>query len=536
MAFAGRARSIAGAALSVVMLAGSAALPAAAGTRDRLERIEQRRGRIAGELTKLGARSAGLSAAISGLDQQITAEEHSIAGLDAELAALGARIDEVDSRLDKAEDRVVVLADDLDRLREALVVRTDAFTERAVAAYKAGPVAYAESFFSSEDLGDLADDYAYYESALGVDAGELAEIDRLEQVAEARAELVADERAGIARDKATLEADRAAVEQVRSQRSEALRRLRALTQQKQQLLSDTDAEQDRLGLVDAQLARDSRRIEALLEARTALREARAEAASETRARAAADAQARAALEAAARAEAALEVALQRLEAAKARVAALERALAGAKARLAAALQAVDAAHRARDEALAEAARAEVVAARVSLRRLEAEAEAAARELRSARREVARARRAAASARREAVAPGAAAGGGRFLWPTQGGVSSPYGYRIHPIFGTRRLHTGVDIGGAYGAPVRSGDDGIVVFAGVMSGYGNAVVVDHGGGLATTYNHLSAISVSSGWEVSRGERLGSVGCTGYCTGPHLHFEVRVHGTPVNPMPYL
>nr|MBA3431050.1 M23 family metallopeptidase [Actinomycetota bacterium] len=96
--------------------------------------------------------------------------------------------------------------------------------------------------------------------------------------------------------------------------------------------------------------------------------------------------------------------------------------------------------------------------------------------------------------------------------------------------------GVDIGAPYGAPVIAADTGVVAFAGEMSGYGNAIVVEHGGGLATTYNHLSSFSVGGGQGVSRGEVIGAVGCTGYCTGPHLHFEVRVGGSPVDPMPYL
>jgi murein DD-endopeptidase MepM/ murein hydrolase activator NlpD len=128
------------------------------------------------------------------------------------------------------------------------------------------------------------------------------------------------------------------------------------------------------------------------------------------------------------------------------------------------------------------------------------------------------------------------GGGQLLWPAAGPMTSPFGYRTHPIFGDTRLHTGIDIGAPYGAPVIAADSGTVIFAGVMSGYGNAIVIDHGGGLATTYNHLSAFLVSSGQGVARGSQIGNVGCSGYCTGPHLHFEVRVDGSPVNPVPYL
>lgn len=128
------------------------------------------------------------------------------------------------------------------------------------------------------------------------------------------------------------------------------------------------------------------------------------------------------------------------------------------------------------------------------------------------------------------------GGGQFLWPAAGPVTSGYGYRTHPIFGDTRFHSGVDIGAPYGAPVISSDDGSVIFAGVTSGYGNSIVVDHGGGLSTTYNHLASFLVSSGQTVARGVQIGTVGCTGYCTGPHLHFEVRVNGSPVDPMPYL
>jgi murein DD-endopeptidase MepM/ murein hydrolase activator NlpD len=127
-------------------------------------------------------------------------------------------------------------------------------------------------------------------------------------------------------------------------------------------------------------------------------------------------------------------------------------------------------------------------------------------------------------------------GGQFLWPASGSLTSPYGYRVHPIFGDTRLHSGIDIAAAYGSPVWAAEDGRVSYVGTMSGYGNVVIIDHGGGIATTYNHLSGFSVSTGSSVARGQQVGSVGCTGYCTGPHLHFEVRVNGSPVDPMPYL
>lgn len=145
------------------------------------------------------------------------------------------------------------------------------------------------------------------------------------------------------------------------------------------------------------------------------------------------------------------------------------------------------------------------------------------------------------ARRAARAAGATSGvstsgSGQLLWPAAGPVTSGFGYRTHPIFGDTRLHTGIDIGAPYGAPVVAADDGVVSYAGVMSGYGNVIVISHSSSLATTYNHLSAFAIGSGQRVARGERIGSVGCSGYCTGPHLHFEVRVNGSPVDPMPYL
>jgi murein DD-endopeptidase MepM/ murein hydrolase activator NlpD len=116
------------------------------------------------------------------------------------------------------------------------------------------------------------------------------------------------------------------------------------------------------------------------------------------------------------------------------------------------------------------------------------------------------------------------------------ITSGFGPRVHPIYGDVRMHTGVDFGASAGTPIHAAADGVVVSAGPLGGYGNATVIDHGNGLATLYGHQSSIAVAPGQRVSRGQVIGYVGCTGLCTGPHLHFEVRVRGTPVDPMQYL
>ncbi len=122
------------------------------------------------------------------------------------------------------------------------------------------------------------------------------------------------------------------------------------------------------------------------------------------------------------------------------------------------------------------------------------------------------------------------------WPINGRVSSPFGYRVHPILGVRKLHTGIDINGSTGTPISAAGDGKVILSQTYGGYGRAVVIDHGGGMSTLYAHQSSIAVSVGEVVTRGEVIGYVGCTGSCTGPHLHFEVRLDGVPVDPMQYL
>ena len=117
-----------------------------------------------------------------------------------------------------------------------------------------------------------------------------------------------------------------------------------------------------------------------------------------------------------------------------------------------------------------------------------------------------------------------------IWPVQGPVTSPFGWRWG------RMHEGIDIGVGYGTPIHAAAGGTVIYCGWEEGYGNFVVIDHGGNLATAYGHQSSIAVTCGQQVNQGQGIGYVGCTGHCFGPHLHFEVRVNGNPVDPLGYL
>jgi murein DD-endopeptidase MepM/ murein hydrolase activator NlpD len=121
-------------------------------------------------------------------------------------------------------------------------------------------------------------------------------------------------------------------------------------------------------------------------------------------------------------------------------------------------------------------------------------------------------------------------GAGLIWPVRGPVTSGYGSRWG------RMHEGIDIGAGSGTPIRAAKAGTVVFAGVMNGYGNVIIVDHGGGFSTLYAHQSRLGASRGQDVSQGQVIGYVGSTGHSTGPHLHFETRVNGSPRNPRNYL
>lgn len=154
-------------------------------------------------------------------------------------------------------------------------------------------------------------------------------------------------------------------------------------------------------------------------------------------------------------------------------------------------------------------------------------------------------RAAERAAAAAAAASQGGGGGGATWvqgtgqlaaPVVAPITSDFGWRIHPIYGTRRLHAGTDFGVDEGTPVHAADGGVVVEAGWVSGYGYTVIIDHGNGMSTLYAHNSDVAVSPGQTVSKGQVVSYSGNTGGSTGPHLHFEVRINGEPTDPMGYL
>lgn len=132
-------------------------------------------------------------------------------------------------------------------------------------------------------------------------------------------------------------------------------------------------------------------------------------------------------------------------------------------------------------------------------------------------------------------PGAASVEG-FIVPTNASIGSGFGLRVHPIFGRTRMHSGVDMGGPTGQPIWAAKEGRVIFAGRKGGYGNAVIIQHEGNVATLYAHLSGFQTSEGDWVDQGEVVGLMGSTGWSTGPHLHFEVRIDGVPKDPVLFL
>ncbi len=128
------------------------------------------------------------------------------------------------------------------------------------------------------------------------------------------------------------------------------------------------------------------------------------------------------------------------------------------------------------------------------------------------------------------------GSGQLMYPTIGPVTSNFGWRTHPILGTERFHSGIDFGADYGSLIYASAQGRVIYADWYGGYGNAVIIDHGNGMTTLYGHCSELYVKDGDAVVKGQPIAAIGSTGFSTGPHLHFELRANGEPVDPAAYL
>ncbi|MGD1863291.1 MAG: murein hydrolase activator EnvC family protein [Phormidesmis sp.] len=138
------------------------------------------------------------------------------------------------------------------------------------------------------------------------------------------------------------------------------------------------------------------------------------------------------------------------------------------------------------------------------------------------------------AREEALR--AARASGKMVYPSSGPITSHFGSRFHPVLGYSRFHAGTDFGAATGSPIRAAETGVVIFSGWYGGYGNAVILEHGDGLTTLYAHASRLYVTEGNTVRKGDTIAAIGTTGLSTGPHLHFEVRRSGEPVDPLSFL
>ncbi|MEA2434680.1 MAG: hypothetical protein QOG54_2137 [Actinomycetota bacterium] len=380
-------------------------VPALADPSDRLDEIQRKKEEAQRQVDALSARSGELSDEVRLLDERAARAQAEVDALDAKIDKLSERILTVRKELADAQIRLAFLSEELQGILGRLDGRLDAFTQRAVAAYIAGPTAYVEGLVSSNTFVELGNRVSYYEAALDSDSALVQEIQVLRDETELKRKLVEEKRQEISTKKLGLETDRAAVTQVRQERASVLEARKTALRAKEQILSGVLSKKRDLERVIEQLEADAASVTALLQGQ--------------------------------------------------------------------------------------------------------------------------------GSSSAGILP---SGGGQLLWPAAGPVTSGYGYRTHPIFGDTRLHTGIDIGAPYGATVVAADSGTVIFAGVMSGYGNAVVIDHGGGIATLYGHLSAFAVVDGQSVGRGVPIANVGCSGYCTGPHLHFEVRINGNPVDPMPYL
>lgn len=477
--------------LCVTAFVVSAAGGAAADPAEVLDRLERQRSQTRSNLFEtretiedargqLGDIESEKEATLAELQEADARRAQAQAELDAltmELAGAREALAEADAELEQTTAELNATRTKLDDTRNRLEELRGTLAERARASYMYGATGrpdYASALVDMGDVNQFRHAAHYAQRVVANDQDQIDEVASLEREVAAQADELAQlrERREQARESAAAERDRVAG--LVSQQRAQRDKVAAETERHRRLVAELRSkEQAQVAMIDS-LESESVQLEEELE-EIAERERQAEAEAEAQRRAEARARQRA------------EEARRRAEEAAAR-------------------RAEEAARRAR-----EAAR---------------EAESAAPTSGSS----------SGSSGSSSGSSTGASSSSRFHSPADGALTSGFGYRTHPIFGTTRLHAGVDLGGARGAPIYAADDGMVVSAGWRGGYGNAVVINHGGGLATLYAHQSNIGVRPGQHVSRGQLIGRIGCTGSCTGPHLHFEVRKNGKPRDPMPYL
>lgn len=456
-------------------------------TRHGVERLDQRKQTELADLEVVDARQQELGAELARLNGELSEAEEVLA--------------EAESRLDATTQKLTATQQRLDQTRARLDAKRDVFAERARASYMyGGSSAMVTLVLDMEDAETFARGVKYARAVMAHDHQQVVLIAGLErEVERATAELTLLQAERAEQESlATQERDRVAG--IVADREEVAERVAAEAETHRRLIAELEADRDtKVAMID-QLEAESAELE---------EELRRRAEEAARRRAAEEAARQAAEEAARREAAAAARAAQRAEAAEA----AERAREVAAAVAAEQAAAEEAAAAAAEQAAAEEAAAE-----------EAAAEAA--EVTTAEDEVEE-----VVQRPAPPPPPAEATDSGWAWPADGPITSGFG----PRWG--RMHTGIDIGAPMGAPIYAPTDGVVYSAGYNSGgYGNLTVIEHGGGLSTVYAHQSSILVSAGQAVARGQVIGYVGSTGHSTGPHLHFEVRINGSPVDPMGYL
>src|SRR5918995_1210888 len=233
--------------LLALLLVGISALsfPATAGPEDRLNEIQRRQEELERKIDQANRRRGKLLNRINDVDDRRSEVEGQVGNLDAELATLNGRIDKVSQRLAATQQKLAILHSELESILSRLVKRTDIFTQRAVAAYKAGPTAYLDGIFAAETFGDVVQRYAYYESMLDADSALIEEIEVLRAETNERRNDVERKEEEIAAAKRLLEKDRARVAAIRAERAEALGELKSVLSKKKVLLTDVEAKKSR---------------------------------------------------------------------------------------------------------------------------------------------------------------------------------------------------------------------------------------------------------------------------------------------------